>query len=72
MMRSKYIVPAVLASLLLFAFNSTAFAKGKGDSAKTRNFGIGQPKTAQDLPYGQLRKQIEGLPPKARGNALGG
>jgi len=44
---------------------------GKSGDSHGRFYGIGQPKTTQDLPPGHLRNTLEGLPPKARGKALG-
>jgi len=56
--------------IILLLISSAAFAQGQ--SAEHRKYyGKGQPKTAQDLPPGQLRKALEALPPKARGKALG-
>ena len=47
--------------------------KGPGQSGENhgRFFGKGHPKSIQDLPPGQLRKTLEGLPANARGKALG-
>ena len=44
---------------------------GQSGDSHGRFYGIGQPKTTQDLPPGHLRNTLEGLPPKARGKALG-
>jgi hypothetical protein len=47
---------------------SDVFAQGQ--SAEHRTYGVGHPKTTQDLPPGQLRKDLEALTPRARGKAL--
>ncbi len=36
-----------------------------------RVFGLGQPANVSDLPAGAFRSALEGLPPAARGRALG-
>ena len=71
MMHSNRFMPVLWVSLFLFVFCGSAFAQGKSDDAKARHFGIGQPKSVQELPYGQLRKDLEKLSPKAQGKALG-
>ena len=71
MMRINHKLPLLWATLSLFVISGTSFAQGKSSDAKSRNYGVGQPKTVEELPYGQLRKQLESLPPKARGKALG-
>ncbi|MFC1695157.1 hypothetical protein ACFL1C_03370 [Pseudomonadota bacterium] len=71
MMHSNRFMPVLWVSLFLFVFCGSAFAQGKSGGAKFRNYGVGQPKSVEDLPYGKLRKNLEQLPPKARGKALG-
>jgi hypothetical protein len=44
--------------------------EAQGKSGEHRTYGKGQPKSAQELPPGKLRQQIEALNPKAKGNAL--
>ena len=44
---------------------------GQSGNSHGKFYGIGQPGTTQDLPPGQLRLTLEGLPPRARGKALG-
>jgi chitodextrinase len=63
--------PLIWASLLLLLSTGIVVAQGKSADNHGRSYGVGQPKTIQDLPPGQLRKELEGLPAKARGNALG-
>jgi hypothetical protein len=67
MIISKRIIPIALVSLLLTLGCEAVFAQGKS----TTIFGIGQPKSTRELPPGQLRHDLEKLPAKARGNALG-
>jgi hypothetical protein len=62
--------PVLWVLVSLFLFTPTAFAQGKSDQAPGKLYGLGQPKSEQDLPPGQLRKSIEGLPLKARAKAL--
>jgi len=70
MMRLKVIMPVLWALLSLLFVSSAALAQGKSLDAPGRTYGIGQPKTERDLPQGRLRKDLEKLPPKARGKAL--
>ena len=58
-------------SLLLLLGSASVFAQGKSADSHGRFYGIGQPKSTQDLPPGQFRKQLESLPAKAKGRALG-
>ena len=55
----------------LFVISESVLANSKSDEAKARQFGKGHPRTVQDLPNGNFRRQIERLPLKARGKALG-
>lgn len=48
----------------LFGASSAAFAQGN-------KYGVGHPKTVDELPNGKLKRQIQGLSAKARGKALG-
>lgn len=62
---------ATCVTLLLLLSSGALFAQGQSADNHGRSYGIGQPNTIQDLPPGQLRKDLEGLPAKARGKALG-
>lgn len=64
-------VPTIWATLFLLLTSGALFAQGKSTDSHGRTFGVGQPRTVQDLPRGQLRKSLEGLPANARGKALG-
>ena len=64
-------IPVLFVSLFLLTGTEYALAQGKSSSHNGRLYGIDQPKNTQDLPPGKLRKQLEGLPAKARGRALG-
>ena len=57
--------------IFLLSVTSVAFAQGNSADAPGRLFGMGQPHSVNDLPPGQLKSTLEGLPPKARGKALG-
>jgi len=71
MILCKRHVPAIWATLLMMLSSGAVFAQGQSTDNHGRSYGIGQPQTIQDLPPGQLRKDLEGLPAKARGKALG-
>jgi hypothetical protein len=70
MMRLRYVAPLACAIFSLCFISGTAFAKGKSADAKSRQFGIGQPKNLSELPYGKFKNQLLGLPPRAQSNAL--
>lgn len=71
MMQSRLTIPLSWVVVSLFVFSGSAIAQGKSDGAKYRNYGIGQPKNVDDLPYGKFRNQLKALPPKSQGKALG-
>ncbi len=77
MKNRKTFAQLMCATLLLLLSFDGLFAKSKsvGDPVRSYDrgyaYGIGQPKSTRDLPPGQLRKKLEGLPAKARGKALG-
>ena len=71
MITRNRLVPIAWATLLLLLSSATVFAQGQSGDDHGRSYGIGQPKVIQDLPPGQLRKDLERLPAKARGKALG-
>jgi hypothetical protein len=71
MMNLNRILPKIWVILFLLLITSTALAQGNSGNAPGRLFGIGHPHSVKDLPPGQLRSRLEGLPPKARGKALG-
>ncbi len=71
MILCKRHVPAIWATLLMMLSSGAVFAQGQSTDNHGRSYGIGQPQTIQDLPPGQFRKDLEGLPAKARGKALG-
>ena len=64
-------VRTICVTLLLLLSSGAVIAQGQSGDDHGRSYGIGQPKTIQDLPPGQLRKDLEGLPAKAKGKALG-
>ena len=55
--------------LLLFILLATFLVQAQGKS-EHRMYGVGQPKTEQQLPPGRLREQLEQLSPKALRKAL--
>jgi len=71
MMLCNRYVRAICLTLLLLLSSGAVFAQGQSADDHGRSYGIGQPKTTQDLPPGQFRKDLEGLPANARGKALG-
>ena len=64
-------VPLSRALFLLLLTCGAVFAQGQSTDSHGHVFGVGQPKTTRDLPPGLLRKNLETLPAKARGKALG-
>jgi len=62
-------VLVIVVSTLVFFTASTGFAQSE-QGQNARMFGQGQPASVQDLPPGQLKKRLEGLPAKSRGKAL--
>jgi chitodextrinase len=64
------LIPLLCVSLLLSLGSESVLAQGKSSNAHGRLYGIGKPKSTQDLPPGKLRKDLEGLPAKAKGKAL--
>ena len=71
MKRCNKSVPAIWVTILLSVTSGALYAQGNSDDSHGRSFGVGQPNTVQDLPPGQLRRSLEGLPANARGKALG-
>ena len=71
MTHRKNCAPLIWAALLLLINSGLVFAQGQSADNHGRAFGIGQPNSIQDLPPGQLRRDLEALPAKARGKALG-
>ncbi len=63
-------MPIIWAASLLLLSPGTLYAQGKSAESHGRSYGIGQPETTRDLPPGQLRKALDGLPSKERGKAL--
>jgi hypothetical protein len=65
---SKAFFPAFVVCFI--ALTSTQLFAQSDQEIKARTFGLGQPKTVNELPPGQLKRRLEGLPPQARANAL--
>ena len=59
----------IFVSTLVFFTASIGFAQSE-QGQNGRMFGQGQPASVQDLPPGQLKNRLEGLPAKSRGKAL--
>jgi hypothetical protein len=70
MMHLRRVAPTAWVIISLFVITGTAFAQGKSAEAKARHFGIGQPKSVQEIPHGNFRNRLENLSPNARGKAL--
>ena len=70
MMRSNRSMPIVWVSLFLFLSCEAVLAQGQSAGSHDHSFGVGHPKNTLDLPPGQLRNSLEGLPASARGKAL--
>lgn len=70
-MHSNRVLPKTWVILLGLLITSSALAQGNSANAPGRFFGIGQPQAVRDLPPGQFRSTLEGLPKKAQGKALG-
>ena len=71
MILCKRYLPAIWATLFMLLSSGAVFAQGQSADNHGHSYGIGQPNTIQDLPPGQLRKELESLPANARGKALG-
>ncbi len=71
MMHRNRFAPLIRATLLLLLSSGAVFAQGQSKENHGRFYGIGKPAAIHDLPPGQLRKDLESLPAKARGKALG-
>jgi len=77
MMRTDFSMPLIRAFLpfclllILFLGCETVLAQENSADSHGRFFGVGQPKAAQDLPPGRFRQDLESLPAKAKGRALG-
>jgi len=61
----------IFTSVFFILGTGFSFAQSQAAEEHRHTFGIGHPNTTRDLPPGQLRKSLRGLPPKARGKALG-
>ena len=70
MMRVNRFLPLSWAVISLCFVSGSAVAKGNDGETPAKHFGLGQPRTTQDLPPGLLRKQLDQLSPRARGKAL--
>lgn len=71
MKRRNKILTVICTFLLFFLGSEFVYAQSEAAEEHRHTFGLGHPRTTQDLPPGQLRKNLESLPPKARGKALG-
>ncbi len=60
----------VFASFIAILVTSGSLAAQSDQGLNTRNWGVGQPKSASDLPPGQLRRKLESLPPQANAKAI--
>ncbi len=70
----KYSSRFLTAALFVIAFALTLVTTGvlaqSDQGLASRQFGLGQPATVNDLPPGQLKRRLESLPPQARSRAL--
>jgi len=57
-------------SAIFFATLPSAVLAQSDQGKESRVYGLNQPVRVKDLPPGQLRRQLEALPPQARGRAL--
>ncbi len=55
---------------LFFQLRPVRHSPESDQGLASRQFGQGQPKNIRDLPYGQLKRSLESLPPKASAKAL--